>query len=70
LIAAVLIIDEQNTFKIWLISNIYLYIHANHTYLTVNESLKGTSLHCVAFDPSNTNHAYCGTFDNGLWERA
>ena len=32
-----------------------------------HESLKGTHPQCVAFDPSNTNRAYCGTFGNGLW---
>ena len=33
-----------------------------------DESLKGTSPQCVAFDPSNPTRAYCGTFDNGLWK--
>lgn len=32
-----------------------------------HESLKGTDPQCVAFDPSNPNRAYCGTFGNGLW---
>jgi photosystem II stability/assembly factor-like uncharacterized protein len=32
------------------------------------ESLKGTSPQCVAFDPSNPNRVYCGTFGNGLWK--
>src|SRR5947209_6687334 len=33
-----------------------------------HESLKGTSPQCVAFDPSNSNRVYCGTFGNGLWK--
>ena len=33
-----------------------------------DESLKGTSPQCVAFDPSNPTRAYCGTVDNGLWK--
>ena len=33
-----------------------------------HESLKGTRPQCVAFDPSNPNRAYCGTFGNGLWK--
>ena len=32
------------------------------------ESLKGTHPQCIAFDPSNTNRVYCGTFGNGLWK--
>ncbi|HYY40926.1 MAG TPA: hypothetical protein VE692_06720, partial [Nitrososphaera sp.] len=32
------------------------------------ESLKGTHPQCIAFDPSNTNRIYCGTFGNGLWK--
>ncbi|HET7344711.1 MAG TPA: hypothetical protein VFJ05_02425 [Nitrososphaeraceae archaeon] len=32
------------------------------------ESLKGTHPQCIAFDSSNPNHAYCGTFGGGLWK--
>jgi hypothetical protein len=32
------------------------------------ESLKGTSPHCIAFDPRNSNRAYCGTFGDELWK--
>jgi photosystem II stability/assembly factor-like uncharacterized protein len=32
------------------------------------ESLKGTSPQCIAFDPRNSNRAYCGTFGDGLWK--
>jgi hypothetical protein len=32
------------------------------------ESLKGTSPQCIAFDPGNSNRAYCGTFGDGLWK--
>ena len=35
----------------------------------VYESLKGTyTPQCIAFDPSNSNRAYCGTFGGGLWK--
>ena len=30
--------------------------------------LKGTSPQCIAFDPRNSNRAYCGTFGDGLWK--
>ena len=32
------------------------------------ESLKGTSPQCVAFNPGNSNHAFCCTFGDGLWQ--
>ena len=32
------------------------------------ESLKDTSPQCIAFDPRNSNRAYCGTFGDGLWK--
>jgi photosystem II stability/assembly factor-like uncharacterized protein len=34
----------------------------------VHESLKGTHLQCITFDPNNPNRAYCGTFGGGLWK--
>ena len=34
----------------------------------VHESLKGTHPQCIAFDPNNSNRAYCGTFGGGLWK--
>jgi hypothetical protein len=36
--------------------------------LKTQESLKGTSPQCIAFDPRNSNRAYCGTFGDGLWK--
>ena len=34
----------------------------------IREYLKGYKPQAVAFDPLNSNRAYCGTFDNGLWK--
>ncbi len=34
----------------------------------VRESLTGHLPQTVAFDPQNSNRAYCGTFDSGLWK--
>src|SRR5438874_10221222 len=33
-----------------------------------HESLRGTHPQCIAFDPRNSNRAYCGTFGDGLWK--
>ena len=33
-----------------------------------HESLRGTHPQCIAFDPRNSNNAYCGTFGDGLWK--
>ena len=44
-----------------------LLFESSKTGWKTRESLKGTSPQCVAFDPSNPNRAYCGTFGNGLW---
>ena len=32
------------------------------------EFLKGTSPQCLAFDSSNPNRVYCGTFGDGVWK--
>ena len=45
-----------------------LLFESSKTGWKTRESLKGTSPQCVAFDPSNPNRAYCGTFGNGLWK--
>ena len=45
-----------------------LLLESSKTGWKTRESLKGTSPQCVAFDPSNPNRAYCGTFGNGLWK--
>ena len=45
-----------------------LLFESSKTGWKTRECLKGTSPQCVAFDPSNPNRAYCGTFGNGLWK--
>ena len=45
-----------------------LLFESSKTGWKTRESLKGTSPQCVAFDPSNPNRVYCGTFGNGLWK--
>jgi hypothetical protein len=45
-----------------------LLLESSKTGWKTRESLKGTSPQCVAFDPSNPNRVYCGTFGNGLWK--
>ena len=34
----------------------------------VQEHLKGLNPNSLAFDSQNSERAYCGTFDNGLWK--
>ncbi|MGB8035751.1 MAG: hypothetical protein WCF03_18200 [Nitrososphaeraceae archaeon] len=45
-----------------------LTFESSKTGWKTHESLKGTSLQCIAFDPRSSNRAYCGTFDDGLWK--
>ena len=45
-----------------------LTIESSKTGWKTKESLKGTSPQCIAFDPRNSNRAYCGTFGDGLWK--
>jgi hypothetical protein len=45
-----------------------LTLESSNTGWKTQESLKGTSPQCIAFDPGNSNHAYCGTFGDGLWK--
>lgn len=49
------------------IQNSILVLESSNGY-KVHETLKGTDPQCIAFDPLNPNHAYCGTFGNGLWK--
>ncbi len=34
----------------------------------VHESLVGSHLQSIAFDPNNSQYAYCGTYGRGLWK--
>ena len=43
-----------------------LTLESSKTGWKTQESLKGTSPQCIAFDPRNSNRAYCGTFGDGL----
>ena len=43
-------------------------LECSKTGWRTQESLKGTSPQCLAFDPRNSNRAYCGTFGDGLWK--
>jgi len=45
-----------------------LTLESSKTGWKTQESLKGTSPQCIAFDPRNSNRAYCGTFGDGLWK--
>ena len=45
-----------------------LTLESSKTGWKTKESLKGTSPQCLAFDSSNPNRAYCGTFGDGLWK--
>src|ERR687895_1522203 len=49
------------------IQNSILVLDSSNGY-KVHETLKGTDPQSVAFDPLNPDHAYCGTFGNGLWK--
>jgi photosystem II stability/assembly factor-like uncharacterized protein len=48
------------------IQNSILVLDSSNSY-KIHESLKGTNPQSIAFDPLNPDHAYCGTFGNGLW---
>ena len=45
-----------------------LTLESSKTGWKTQEFLKGTSPQCIAFDPRNSNRAYCGTFGDGLWK--
>jgi photosystem II stability/assembly factor-like uncharacterized protein len=45
-----------------------LTLESSKTGWKMHESLKGASPQCIAFDPRNSNRAYCGTFGDGLWK--
>jgi len=45
-----------------------LTLESSKTGWKTQEYLKGTSPQCIAFDPRNSNRAYCGTFGDGLWK--
>ena len=44
-----------------------LLLESSNKY-KIYESLKGIDPQSIAFDPSNPNRAYCGTFNDGLWK--
>jgi photosystem II stability/assembly factor-like uncharacterized protein len=44
-----------------------LALESSKTGWNTRESLKGTQPQSVAFDHQNSNGAYCGTFNDGLW---
>jgi photosystem II stability/assembly factor-like uncharacterized protein len=49
--------------------NSVLVVESSNTSWKSHESLKGNHMpQCIAFDPSNSNRAYCGTFGGGLWK--
>jgi hypothetical protein len=45
-----------------------LTLESSKTGWKTHESLGGTHPQCIAFDPRNSNNAYCGTFGDGLWK--
>jgi hypothetical protein len=45
-----------------------LALESSKTGWISRESLKGTQPQSVAFDHQNSNRAYCGTFNDGLWK--
>lgn len=49
--------------------NSVLVVESSNTSWKSYEYLKGNHMpQCIAFDPSNSNRAYCGTFGGGLWK--
>jgi hypothetical protein len=48
--------------------NSLLVLNSSKDGWRIREYLKGYKPQAVAFDPLNSNRAYCGTFDNGLWK--
>ena len=47
--------------------NSVLVLESSNGY-KIHESLKGTQPQRIAFDPRNSDRAYCGTFGDGLWK--
>lgn len=47
--------------------NSVLVLESSNGY-KIHESLKGTHPQRIAFDPQNSDRAYCGTFGDGLWK--
>ena len=47
--------------------NSVLVLESSNGY-KIHESLKGTQPQRIAFDPRNSDPAYCGTFGDGLWK--
>ena len=43
-----------------------LTLESSKDMLENHESPGGTHPQCIAFDPRNSNRAYCGTFGDGL----
>lgn len=48
--------------------NSLLVMNSSKDGWRAREYLKGYQPQAVVFDPLNSNRAYCGTFDNGLWK--
>jgi photosystem II stability/assembly factor-like uncharacterized protein len=49
------------------IQNSILVLHSSNGF-KIHESLKGTDPQSIAFEPQNSDRAYCGTFGEGLWK--
>ena len=50
------------------LQNSLLVMDSSKDGLRVQEHLKGLNPSSLAFDSQNSERAYCGTFDNGLWK--
>lgn len=46
----------------------FLILESSESNWKTRTSLKGTHPQCMAFDSSNPNRAYCGTYGGGLWK--
>ena len=57
----VLVLDSSDDFKIKEASK-------GNGSRSVESDLQKAKPHCIAFDPQNSDRAYWGTFDNGLWK--
>jgi hypothetical protein len=44
-----------------------LVLHCQHGHWQVQSQMEGLPTQCVAADPLQTEHVYCGTFGRGLW---
>jgi hypothetical protein len=46
----------------------FLILESSESNWKTRTSLKGSHPQCIAFDSSNPNRAYCGTYGEGLWK--